>query len=181
MSDDTKIVQYAEVLLVHLGYDTDSPLFKDTALRFANRIRPFAANEEMPEGSILGASVEEDEDLAQVPVTISPIEFDSMCARHFMPIFGAVGVLYIPTAKQPSIRAVSHVVEYHTKQFIDQQTATRKIGRELAIGMDPQAVYVVVSARHTCEGNAIVTTEWGARIAIEISRSLVERVEKSLK
>lgn len=181
MTTDVKLIQYVEVILVHLGYDTDSPLFKDTAVRFANRIRPFQANPEVEEGSILGMAVEENEVLAEVPTTIAPIVFESMCARHFMPIFGSAGILYIPTTKQAPIQAIHHAVEYHTKQFINQQVATRNIGRELAIGMDPQAAYVVLAARHTCEGNAIVTTEWGARIGIEASQSLVERVEKSVR
>lgn len=182
VTDDLKLIQYIEVILVHLGYDTDTPLFKDTALRFASRMRPFAAKVEVDEGTLLAPAVEpKDESLKEVPTTILPIEFTAMCARHFMPIFGSVGLIYIPLDKHAPVRAITNMVEYHAQQFIDQHAVTRKIGRELALGMNCQAVYVVMSARHTCEGNSIVTTEWGARIGIEASQSLVERVEKSVR
>lgn len=180
MTDDTKLIQYIEVILVHLGYDTDSPLFKDTALRFASRMRPFFANAEQPAGSIIGASVDEHEEMPQVSFQMSPIPFTAMCARHFMPIFGSVGLQYIPTTKKAHVRALHHAVEYYTEQFIDQETVTLKLFEELAVGLDPACAYVVVSARHTCEGNAVITTDYGARLTPAAAQSLIERVESSL-
>lgn len=180
MSDDTKLIQYIEVILVHLGYDTDTPLFKDTALRFASRMRPYFANVEVPEGSIANVGAETTEELKGMDITIAPVRFTAMCAQHFMPIFGSVGIQLIVNELNPRMKSITDTVTYYTEQFIDQRLATRKIFREVAVGLNPLALYVAVSARHTCEGNEIITTDYGLHMTAPAAQSLIERVEKSV-
>jgi GTP cyclohydrolase IA len=161
MSDDTKLIQYAEVLLVHLGYDTDSPTFRNTARRYAAMLRKYEAKN-APEYSITGAAAEDCDEttgLSLVPLTYMPIRFEGMCARHFMPIKGVAGIMLVPDKKNPPLSSLSYLVKYYTEQFIDQQSATLSIGQDLIDGLSPRCLSVIIKARHSCEAESVITTE----------------------
>lgn len=157
MNEDVKLVEYAEVLLVHLGYDTESPEFEGTARRYATMLRKYQAKERVEPGSVIGSEVTTS--TIGTTVTLAAIPFNSMCSKHFMPISGVVGIVYTPKALIPDTSAVVNAVKFYTRRFINQAEATFELCKEVNTAINAYGTAVVVAARHSCEEVPAVITE----------------------
>lgn len=84
-------------------------------------------------------------------IIIKDIEFNSMCEHHFAPFFGVAHVAYIP--KKGAITGLSkfaRLVDGYAKRFQVQERLTQQIADAIEEVLEPQAVAVVVEAKHYC-------------------------------
>jgi GTP cyclohydrolase I len=84
-------------------------------------------------------------------IIIKDIEFNSMCEHHFAPFFGVAHIAYIP--KKGAITGLSkfaRLVDGYAKRFQVQERLTQQIADAIEEVLEPQAVAVVIEAKHYC-------------------------------
>lgn len=103
--------------------------------------------------------------LANQMITVSNIEFASLCAHHLFPYAGKAHVGYIPNELQVGISKIPRLVHWMAQRPSVQEVLTREIATFLKHGLEAMGVAVVIEATHTCmscrgvtEHNAVVRT-----------------------
>lgn len=86
-------------------------------------------------------------------VIVRNIKFFSHCEHHMVPFFGEAHVAYIPNKKSKKVVGLSkivRVVEGYAHRLQIQERLTREIAEAIQEKLDPQAVAVIISAKHMC-------------------------------
>ena len=87
---------------------------------------------------------------SRTTITMSGIEFNSVCEHHWLPFFGEVTVSYIPRDSIIGLSKIPRVVRYFSKKPQLQERLTQEIGKYLAELLQPVYLKVEISATHTC-------------------------------
>ncbi len=83
-------------------------------------------------------------------ISVTNIEFSSMCAHHLLPFFGKVHVGYIPNQWAVGLSKIPRLVDHFARRPQMQERLTRQIASYLKKELTAQGVAVVTVARHTC-------------------------------
>ena len=83
-------------------------------------------------------------------VILKDIEFSSMCEHHWLPFIGKVTVGYVPSDTIVGLSKIPRVVKYYSKRPQLQEQLTTQIGDYLFGLLKPKAVFVEITAMHTC-------------------------------
>ena len=83
-------------------------------------------------------------------LTVSNIEFSSMCEHHFMPFIGYAHVAYIPNDKILGLSKFNRLVQWCAKRPQVQERLTSDIANNLVEILGTLDVAVVIDALHTC-------------------------------
>lgn len=83
-------------------------------------------------------------------VTVSNIDFYSLCEHHMIPFFGKVHIGYIPNGKVLGLSKFARIVEVFTRRLQTQENITHQIAEAIEENMHPQGLAVVVEAEHLC-------------------------------
>lgn len=83
-------------------------------------------------------------------VTVSNIDFYSLCEHHMIPFFGKVHIGYIPNGKVLGLSKFARLVETFTRRLQTQENITRQLAESIEENMHPQGLAVVVEAEHLC-------------------------------
>ncbi len=86
----------------------------------------------------------------QAMVVMSPMAMASTCAHHCLPFFGDAHVGYIPGDEIVGLSKIPRVVDYFSHKLQTQERLTAEIANYLTEKLKPQAVIVLVEARHLC-------------------------------
>ena len=87
---------------------------------------------------------------AEGMVTITHIQFASMCAHHVLPYVGFAHVGYVPNGRVCGLSKVVRVVDHYAHRLSIQETLTSKIATFLWEQLEPKGVGVVIEAEHMC-------------------------------
>jgi GTP cyclohydrolase I len=77
--------------------------------------------------------------------------FFSYCEHHMVPFFGTYYFGYIPGEKVLGLSKVARVVDYHSAKLQVQERLVKDIVDELESVLKPQAIGLVLKARHLCK------------------------------
>lgn len=83
-------------------------------------------------------------------LTVSKIEFSSMCEHHFMPFLGYVHIAYIPDGRVLGLSKFNRLVKWCARRPQVQERLTEMICTELKEILATDDVAVCCDALHTC-------------------------------
>ncbi len=77
--------------------------------------------------------------------------FYSQCEHHMVPFFGTYHFAYIPNKKVLGLSKVARIVDYYAAKLQVQERLGKEILDELEKELKPQAIGLVLKARHLCK------------------------------
>lgn len=83
-------------------------------------------------------------------VTVTHIEFASLCEHHLLPYTGFAHVGYIAGGQVCGLSKIVRVVDHYAHRPSIQEVLTSKIATFLWEQLEPQGCGVVIEASHTC-------------------------------
>lgn len=83
-------------------------------------------------------------------ITVSDIDFFSMCEHHLMPFYGQVMIGYIPNGEVVGLSKLPRLVEIYCRRLQVQERMTEEIAKAIMDYVNPKGVGVVVKGKHTC-------------------------------
>ena len=81
---------------------------------------------------------------------VKEIPFYSLCAHHFLPMFGYVSIAYIPGKKIVGLSKLPRVVKFFSTRLQVQEDFTKQLADYLYTKLGAKGVLVIVKARHLC-------------------------------
>lgn len=149
-------------LLGWLRLDTDHPDLRHTPYRMAKMYL------ELFEGKYKGEpeiTVFDNDEEYQDMVIVKNIDFNSVCAHHFLPFMGQAHVGYIPNESYIGLSKIARVIEHFAKKPQVQERLTTQVADYLNEKLNPQGIVVIMEAKHTCmtlrgvrKANSLTTT-----------------------
>lgn len=130
-------------VLVALGENPDREGLRDTPRRMAAMLHDLCTPQ--PFNFTTFASEGMSEMIVQ-----SNIPFNSLCEHHVLPFMGTAAVAYIPNGKIVGLSKLTRAVQYCARGLQNQERITEAIADLLEEKLRPEAVGVVLKARHLC-------------------------------
>lgn len=86
-------------------------------------------------------------------IVTGPIEVRSMCAHHFMPIYGhaVIGILPAPDGRIIGLSKYDRIVDHFAARFQIQEELVKQIGNFIVDATAPRGLAVRISAVHMCK------------------------------
>ena len=130
--------------------DVNREGLQETPKRVAKMYEELFAGYEMDYHKILSKQFTVDGEPSEI--TVSDIQFYSMCEHHIMPFFGTISISYIPKkgGKVVGLSKLARLVECFARRLQIQERLGKQICDALAECLDPACVRVVIKAEHTC-------------------------------
>ncbi len=145
--DREKIIKAVEELLKALGEDVNREGLKDTPRRVADAYAELLSGEGRTAEEELSRTFTADGGDVVIEKDIS---FSSTCEHHLMPFFGKVHIAYIPKGKVAGLSKLARTVEIFSKRLQLQERLTSQIADEIMLRLNPEGVFVICEAEHTC-------------------------------
>ena len=132
------------------GEDVDREGLQETPSRVAKMYEELFAGYEMDYHKILAKQFTVDGDPSEI--TVSDIQFYSMCEHHIMPFFGTISISYMPKkgGKVVGLSKLARLVECFARRLQIQERLGKQICDALVECLDPDCVKVIIKAEHTC-------------------------------
>lgn len=140
------ISRAVEVVLAGVGETMDREGLRDTPTRVARMYLEMTEGLRTPPPDITLFSRGENDQM----VTVSEIEYWSMCEHHLVPFYGRVHVGYIPQEYIAGLSKFARVVDWFAKRPQIQEQMTSQIADHLMKVLSPKGVIVVVEGTHLC-------------------------------
>lgn len=83
-------------------------------------------------------------------VTVTDIEFYSMCEHHILPFFGKVSIGYVPDGKIVGLSKLARIVNLYARRLQIQERFTAQICDEILRETGAKGVIVVCKGEHLC-------------------------------
>ena len=83
-------------------------------------------------------------------VLLTNIPVHSQCEHHVTPIIGVAHVAYIPNGKIVGISKLARLVDLYARRLQVQERLTNQIADAIEQHLEPQAVGVIITAKHFC-------------------------------
>jgi GTP cyclohydrolase I len=85
-------------------------------------------------------------------ITLTNIEFQSVCEHHLLPFLGYAHVAYIPNQNGPivGLSKLARLVEAFSKRLQIQERLTVEIANAIDSKLNPRGVGVMLEAKHLC-------------------------------
>lgn len=130
--------------------DPDREGLQETPKRVAKMYEELFAGYEMDYHKILSKQFTVDGEPSEI--TVSDIQFYSMCEHHIMPFFGTVSITYMPKrgGKVVGLSKLARLVECFARRLQIQERLGKQICDALVECLDPEMVQVKITAEHTC-------------------------------
>lgn len=130
--------------------DVNREGLQETPKRVAKMYEELFAGYEMDYHKILAKQFTVDGKPSEI--TVSDIQFYSMCEHHIMPFFGTISISYIPKegGKVVGLSKLARLVECFARRLQIQERLGKQICDALVECLDPACVKVVIKAEHTC-------------------------------
>jgi len=148
--DESKTKQIApliEKLLTIVGEDVNRDGLKETPKRVAK------AYQEMLQGYTQNPKdvfkIFDSEGFEGI-ITVSDINFHSLCEHHMVPFFGQVHIGYVPNGKILGLSKFGRLVEIYARRLQVQEKMTKQIADDIMEYLHPKGVIVVSQAEHLC-------------------------------
>ena len=130
--------------------DVNREGLQETPKRVAKMYEELFAGYEMDYHKILAKQFTVAGDPSEI--TVSDIQFYSMCEHHIMPFFGTIAISYTPKkgGKVVGLSKLARLVECFARRLQIQERLGKQICDALVECLDPACVRVVIKAEHTC-------------------------------
>jgi len=83
-------------------------------------------------------------------VTVTNIDFYSLCEHHLVPFFGKIHVGYVPNGKVLGLSKFARLVEVYSRRLQTQENLTKQIFDAIMKNLHPKGCIVRVEAQHLC-------------------------------
>lgn len=83
-------------------------------------------------------------------VTLTNIDFYSLCEHHMIPFFGKVHIGYVPNGKVLGLSKFARVVEAYSRRLQTQENLTKEIADSFIKYLGPVGLIIHVEAEHLC-------------------------------
>ncbi|KKQ92396.1 MAG: GTP cyclohydrolase I [Candidatus Woesebacteria bacterium GW2011_GWA2_40_7] len=83
-------------------------------------------------------------------VSVTEIDFYSLCEHHMLPFFGKVHIGYVPDKKILGLSKFSRIVDIYSRRLQTQENLTKQIFDLLENKLSPKGLIVSIEARHLC-------------------------------
>jgi GTP cyclohydrolase I len=135
-------------LLAALGEDPEREGLLETPARVARSLQELVSGlHDEPARHLGRVFSQSSEDL----VTLSDIEFTSLCEHHLLPVTGRAHVAYLPAhGKVVGLSKLARTVDLFARRPQMQERMTAEIADALVGHLDARGVLVVVEGEHSC-------------------------------
>lgn len=141
------MIQEIRGYLRELGI-TEKETIDNTPTRYMKALEEMTCGYDMSPSEILSKTFAADFDEM---ITISDIQFWSLCEHHMLPFFGTVAVGYVPQGSRVvGLSKIPRLVQCFARRLQMQERMTKQIGDALEEHLKPKGVGVVVTGRHLC-------------------------------
>ncbi|OFZ47798.1 MAG: GTP cyclohydrolase I FolE [Bdellovibrionales bacterium RIFOXYC1_FULL_37_79] len=83
-------------------------------------------------------------------ITVTNIEFYSLCEHHIIPFFGEVHIGYVPNGKILGLSKFARIVNIYSRRLQTQENLTKEIFDVLENNLNPKGLVVYIGAKHLC-------------------------------
>jgi len=83
-------------------------------------------------------------------VLLRDIPFYSLCAHHFLPLFGRAHVAYLPKGRVVGLSKLARLVDCYARRLQTQERLTEQVAKSLMRYLRPWAAACVMEAQHLC-------------------------------
>lgn len=83
-------------------------------------------------------------------VSVTNIDFYSLCEHHIIPFFGKIHIGYIPNGKILGLSKFIRLIEIYSKRLQTQENLTNQIANSIEKHLNPKGVIVTIEAEHLC-------------------------------
>src|SRR3989339_1985877 len=83
-------------------------------------------------------------------VTLTNIDFYSLCEHHLIPFFGKIHIGYIPNGRILGLSKFARIVEIFSRRLQTQENLTNQIAEVLETKLHPKGFIVHIEAEHLC-------------------------------
>ena len=83
-------------------------------------------------------------------VTVSNIDFYSLCEHHIIPFFGKVHIGYLPNGKVLGLSKFARLVDIFSKRLQTQENLTQQIADSIEKYLKPNGLIILIEAQHLC-------------------------------
>lgn len=119
-------------------------------------------------------------------VTLTNIDFYSLCEHHMVPFFGKVHIGYVPNGKVLGLSKFARVVEAYSKRLQTQENLTKQIADSFTKYLVPVGLVVHVEAEHLCmsmrgvKSRGVVTKTTDIRGVLKDQKELLDQFYKDI-
>jgi len=149
--DRDRALQGVRDLLTYLGQNPDRPGLTETPRRVVDALLEMTNAPGDP--AQLLSVVFNDAGPTDQMITLTGIEFTSLCEHHLLAFTGTATVAYLPEdGRVVGLSKLARLVEHHARQPQVQERLTGAIAEDLTHHLAPRGVGVAIDATHTCMG-----------------------------
>jgi len=151
-SSKTLAIEKLQDVLTELGLDLTDESLVETPGRIYRAWAEFCEHRNTQLVEVLGKQFTSTSDTPLDEfVMVRDIQFSALCAHHFFPFYGHAAIAYLPNKRLVGLSKLSRLVTVASHQAPTlQEYLTRDIGMAISKALQPQGVFVVMEAVHTC-------------------------------
>lgn len=142
-----KLVQIIEQLLVHLGEDIKRDGLVETPARVERTYKELLSGYKYDPKVIFKKF---ENDTYKGLITLTNIDFYSLCEHHLLPFFGKVHIGYVPDGHILGLSKLVRLVHIYARRLQVQEHLTTQIADTLMKHLKAKGVIVHISATHLC-------------------------------
>ncbi len=143
-----RIAAHIKAIIEELGEDPSREGLVKTPQRAAKALVFLTSGYEQDGAEVLKQAVFENE--GKGLITVSDIEFYSMCEHHILPFFGKVSIGYMPGDKIVGLSKIARMVNVFARRLQVQERFTRQLADTLRDALGARGVIVRCSGEHMC-------------------------------
>ena len=158
-----ELAEHYKQVLTLLGEDLNREGLEKTPMRVAKAMQVLTRGYTQDPRKVLTDALFEEK--YNQMVIVKDIDFFSMCEHHILPFYGKVHVAYIPNGYITGLSKIARVVDIFSHRLQVQERLTEQVMQCINDTLKPQAVMVVIEAKHMCmqmrgveKQNSITTT-----------------------
>lgn len=137
-------------MLVEIGENPTREGLVDTPARVVRAWGEWFSGYKVDPHALLARDFEDGAEKADEIVLLTNIPVMSHCEHHITPIIGVAHVAYIPSGRIVGISKLARVVDAYARRLQVQERLTNQIADAIDETLHPQAVGVIITAKHFC-------------------------------
>ena len=146
--DQARIARAVREILAAVGEDPDRDGLLDTPKRVAKAYAEMFSGLRQDASDHLARTFEQ---ASGQLITVTNINFFSVCEHHLLPFHGQAHVAYVPNhGRVVGLSKLARVVDIYSKRLQVQEKLTAQIANAINTTLRPHGVAVVIQARHFC-------------------------------